>query len=327
MRDWLVAADDRTGALEVAAELAVVVGPVTVTVRRAPDGDGVVDLGSRAMARGDAAEAAVAVDLSPSEWTAHKIDSTLRGNWAAELRARQAVQCRPVLVIAAWPLMGRTCRGGVVHVHGEPVERVRDHLPEVELLDDAAAVAEWQPAVDGVAAVDVSDTADLLAVAAVAARRDLLVAGPAGAIGAVFAARHPRVLDRAHSPRLESPVLVVCGSATQVSRVQVARLAAARPEVEILSAPPADGDLSPEHAAEVAGRAVERFAHAATVVILGGDTAAAVLGDRPRLVGGYAAPGMPWSRDSSGNGPLVITKAGGFGGPDALVDLLTDQTG
>jgi len=43
-------------------------------------------------------------------------------------------------------------------------------------------------------------------------------------------------------------------------------------------------------------------------------------------VGGHAAPGMPWSLDEHGGGPLVVTKAGGFGGPDALVDLFTSHT-
>ena len=51
-----------------------------------------------------------------------------------------------------------------------------------------------------------------------------------------------------------------------------------------------------------------------TLVVIGGDTAAALLGDAPRMVGGFVAPGMPWSRDDDGGGPLVVTKAGGFGG-------------
>jgi uncharacterized protein YgbK (DUF1537 family) len=64
-----------------------------------------------------------------------------------------------------------------------------------------------------------------------------------------------------------------------------------------------------------------------TLLVIGGDTAAAVLGDEPRLVGGTVAPGMPWSLDADGGGPLVITKAGGFGDPDALARLLSRETG
>ena len=65
--------------------------------------------------------------------------------------------------------------------------------------------------------------------------------------------------------------------------------------------------------------ATERFG---ALLIIGGDTAAAVLGDSPRIVGGTVAPGMPWSRRVDGDGLLVITKAGGFGGPSTLVELL-----
>ena len=58
---------------------------------------------------------------------------------------------------------------------------------------------------------------------------------------------------------------------------------------------------------------------------LGGDTAAAVLGDEPMVVGGTLAPGVPWSQRADGSGPLVITKAGGFGHPTTLVDLLAGR--
>ena len=79
MREWLVAADDRTGAFEVAALLTAVVGPITVSVGRAPDGSGVVDLGSRAATVVAAGGRARSVVGTPSRWTGHKIDSTLRG--------------------------------------------------------------------------------------------------------------------------------------------------------------------------------------------------------------------------------------------------------
>ncbi|MEI7546661.1 MAG: four-carbon acid sugar kinase family protein, partial [Actinomycetota bacterium] len=88
-RQWLVAADDRTGAFEVAALFAAITGsgPVVVTVGEAAGGDGVVDLGTRAMQPGDARAAASAIE-TPGVWAGHKIDSTLRGNWPLELRAR-----------------------------------------------------------------------------------------------------------------------------------------------------------------------------------------------------------------------------------------------
>jgi uncharacterized protein YgbK (DUF1537 family) len=59
-----------------------------------------------------------------------------------------------------------------------------------------------------------------------------------------------------------------------------------------------------------------------TVVVLGGDTAAAVLGDRTVLVGGMVAPGTAWCRRDDG-GPVWVTRSGAFGGPDALVELVS----
>ena len=50
-------------------------------------------------------------------------------------------------------------------------------------------------------------------------------------------------------------------------------------------------------------------------MIVGGDTAAAVLGDGVHVAGGTVAPGIPWARRADGTGPLVVTKAGGFGDP------------
>ena len=112
MRAWLVTADDRTGALEVAAEIAACAGPVFVTVDDPPEAEGVMDLGSRHVPV-EAAEAHA--EAAPvARWNAHKIDSTLRGNWSDEVRARVRVTGRRVVVVPAWPQMGRTCVVGVV---------------------------------------------------------------------------------------------------------------------------------------------------------------------------------------------------------------------
>ena len=121
-------------------------------------------------------------------------------------------------------------------------------------------------------------------------------------------------------------MLVVSGSGSEVAVEQVRRVRAVRPDVEVISTLTPTGPLVPELAEEVASAARERLASGTvdTLVIVGGETAAAVLGDEPRRVHGYAATGIPWSLDAGGGGPVVITKAGSFGGPDALVDLLAD---
>lgn len=323
----MVAADDRTGAFEVAALLAASVGPVTVAVRQPVDGPCVVDLGSRALDAAGAAAAAIAIDGTPSGWSAHKMDSTLRGNWADEVRARLASRGGRVVVLPGWPALGRTCVAGVVHVHGSPIGSVLDHLPEASLIGTAAALQEWLTGDGGVAVCDIADEPAMSELAAVASTSEhVLTVGPAGPLGAAFVARFGRGQAFA-APALEGPVLVVRGSANPVSIDQIARLASACPDVTIMAAPDADGPLDAGIATSLAFEAHEMAARLrpATVVLLGGDTAAAYLGRATRLVGGMIADGMPWSLDADGGGPLVITKAGGFGGPDALVALFSPR--
>jgi uncharacterized protein YgbK (DUF1537 family) len=330
---WSVAADDRTGAFEIAALIAGVGGEGPVRVSSgAPIEDGVVDLGTRSLAPAEARAAAAAVETAGG-WAGHKIDSTLRGNWAGELRARRQAGGRRVVVLPGWPDLGRTCVRGVVRLfEDEVVGDMHQHLPEAALVPHAAGLAVWWQSSGGVAVCDVPDTETMLAMAAVIAGFDpaqVLVAGPAGPLAAVFAAHRHRPLAAVAPPTVHGPALVVCGSASATSHRQVGQLRMAHPEVEVLAVGPAENDeLHPGHARELAERARARIAELrpATLVIIGGDTAAAVLGDGPRLVGGMIAPGMPWSHDADGGGPLVITKAGGFGGVDALARLFAGKT-
>ena len=147
---------------------------------------------------------------------------------------------------------------------------------------------------------------------------------------------------------LPLPALVVCGSLHPVARQQLASLVAAGASERVLGRelPAGSGErvlvLRSRVPAELpvpdaAARAVaDELADAArsalvtgrwrTVVVIGGDTAAAVLGDAPVAVGGTVAPGMPWFRLTSADGPIVVTKAGGFGAADALRDLLLERT-
>lgn len=331
---WSVAADDRTGAFEVAALIAGVAGegPVLVSSRTAVD-EGVVDLGTRSMEPADARAAAAGIETAGG-WAGHKIDSTLRGNWAYELRARRQAGGRRVVVLPGWPDLGRTCVRGVVRLfEDEVVGDMHEHLPEAALVPHAAGLAAWWQSGGGIAVCDVPDTETMHAMAAVIAGFDpaqVLVAGPAGPLAAVYAAHLRRPLATAPKPAVHGPALVVCGSANDTSHRQIGRLRMSRPDIEVLAVGPADDadDLHPVHARELAARATARIAELqpATVIVIGGDTAAALLGDAPRRVGGMIAPGMPWSLDEHGGGPLVITKAGGFGGLNALIDLFSGDT-
>ncbi len=322
-----MAADDRTGAFEVAGLLASVVGPVMVSVGSAPAGNGVVDLGSRALDVAQAAARAATVDQYQSAWTAHKIDSTLRGNWAGELLARQAAGGRRLVVLPGWPELGRTCVDGIVSAHGTPIGRPADELPGSDSLTGVSALREWLAGEGRIAVCDLPDTDAMHELVAALVGYQVLVAGPAGPIGAAFAAHTGAPSAPAAPPSLGGAIAVLCGSANSVSHEQLRRLSIARPDIAVWSAPPTAGELQPEIAAALAARASDRITHAKPdmIIVIGGDTAAALLGDHPRWVGGFVAPGMPWSRDEGGGGPLVVTKAGGFGGPDALVDLLRSE--
>jgi uncharacterized protein YgbK (DUF1537 family) len=330
----VVAADDRTGALEVAAEMASVDAPVPVVVGVHPgeiDARCVVlDIDTRQQSSAIAAARAAAVERLGGSWSAHKIDSTLRGNWRAEMRARMRTGDRRLLLLAAWPAMGRTCVDGVVHVHGTPLASMRDLVTDAWLLHGPDELRNWIERGNQVAVCDVRDDQMLADVAAVAgaAPADILVVGPAGSVGAVARSRmgSPR---RAAVPALAGPTIVVCGSATASAHQQLARLAAAHPEVDIVADRPTVGSLVPDVARAVVARAAEMLERRSysTVVIIGGTTAAALLGDAPRLVGGTVVPGLPWSRSLDGSGPLVITKAGAFGHPDTLVDLFSRSGG
>ena len=327
MRDWLVAADDRTGAFEVAALFAQVVGPVSVTVGDVPTGSGVVDIGSRTMSAANAARVAGAIDNSPATWTAHKIDSTLRGNWVAELRARQRATGRRVVVLPGWPELGRTSVGGVVIVDGVAIGSALEQLNGADHISDAKELRLWLDGSSSFAVCDVPDSAAMHAAASVLADHDVLIAGPAGPLGAAFACRYPR-RTMPRTTIVVGPVLVVCGSANSVAREQVRRLQLARPDVGVCATAIPDGDLHTAAVAALASQARTAIAELQprTIVILGGDTAAALLGSSARIVEGFAAPGMPLIRAEE-NGPLIITKAGGFGGPDALVGLVGGENG
>jgi len=330
----VVAADDRTGALEVAAEMASVDAPVPVVVGvQTGEIDSrcvVLDIDTRQRSSAIAAARAADAERLGGSWSAHKIDSTLRGNWRSEMRARMRTGHRRLLLMPAWPAMGRTCVDGVVHVHGAPLASMRDLVTDAWILRGPDELLHWIERGNQVAVCDVRDDQMLAEVAAVAAAApaDVLVVGPAGSVGAVARCRTgaPR---RAAVPSLDGPTMVVCGSATAIAHEQLARLAAAHPEVDIVADRPAVGSLVPDVARAVVAGAADMLARRpyATVVIIGGTTAASLLGDAPRLVGGTVLPGLPWSRSLDGTGPLVITKAGAFGHVDTLVDLFSHPGG
>ncbi|WP_344132522.1 four-carbon acid sugar kinase family protein [Saccharopolyspora halophila] len=181
-----------------------------------------------------------------------KLDSTLRGNVAAELRA--VLECAPsagVLLCPASPATGRTVLGGVVHIDGIPLHHTdswaleNDPAPEdiASALDGLrvrhvalasvrgkpaqlrARVAELLGEADVVVCDAVSE-ADLRAVVAAgsSAPTQPVWAGSAGLADALAEELRPGG-DIEPPPPIDGPALAVVGSAHHASREQADYLA------------------------------------------------------------------------------------------------------
>jgi D-threonate/D-erythronate kinase len=392
-----VAADDRTGALETAGMAAdagvrpVIAGSLAalaVAPRNALDDAAmvVVDLQSRHLEPAGAAAVAVAVanEVASYDRWAHKIDSTLRGNWAVELVARQGRSGDRVVVVPAFPAVGRICRNGIVVDHGLPVASaqagrdqrtpVRSSRPIDHLLAAGAGDAEQCADVESFrrwlstdrskfAVCDAATQDDLLDIGALWAQHpDVLFAGTAASIAAAAGVAWTNhhfggCADGSSSgldPRAmrEGSTLVVCGSLHPVARSQIEALRPNEldtPEVELsrhgglavlMTPPTARRAVAPSaaarQAASLAASARRLLAShpVSTLVIVGGDTAAALIADQPMVVHGTVAAGVPVGAllAATATGPdvafaarpglRIITKSGGFGGPTTLRDIV-----
>ncbi|OLL29211.1 Hrp-dependent type III effector protein [Burkholderia sp. SRS-W-2-2016] len=127
---FLIIADDLSGAADCAIGFAHAGHRTVVTLQatREPVHEGVdtiaVDTDTRRLTPDAAAARTRAAYAEMSSWDQRlykKIDSTLRGNWAAEVAGLQPL-AGMAIVAPAFPAMGRTVRGGRVFVHGEPLE-------------------------------------------------------------------------------------------------------------------------------------------------------------------------------------------------------------
>jgi uncharacterized protein YgbK (DUF1537 family) len=173
-------------------------------------------------------------------------------------------------------------------------------------------------------ACDAETDGDLAIVAAAAAGLPAVLAGSAG-LARALAARVP--VRPAVGHPLRRPLLVVAGSGHPVTREQVARLEARGGRVLVAAPAVAGGDPGGlvRDLAEAARREIEH-ASPRTLLLTGGETAYRVcraLAAEGIALGGEAAPGVaagvllggPWE------GLTVLTKAGGFGDADTLVQI------
>ncbi|MEO7370689.1 MAG: four-carbon acid sugar kinase family protein, partial [Ilumatobacteraceae bacterium] len=292
----MVTADDSTGATEAGAAcadtgLSVLVVPFGSAC---PSGDcTVIDLRSRHLDP-DEARRRIAASTGAAH-RVHKIDSTLRGNWSHELAALVDAG-RRVVLIPSHPMAGRVCRGGVVYVNDVPVANsdlandprlpVRSSRPSEALpgpeLTGRRSLATWLTGSDGgVAIVDAESLDDIDELVELALGfDDVVLGGPASVVGAVARLSAPAdSVVRLPVPLLPKPVVVVCASLHPVSRAQIARVADAG--FDVVTSPEERIGDSQSIATEVASRAHRLVAQrrARSVVLVGGDTAEAFIGD------------------------------------------------
>jgi D-threonate/D-erythronate kinase len=131
---FLVLADDLTGALECGAHLAQcgLTAPVHTTplIQSPPSAQGSTSRVINCSTRHSTAETArEVVRTQACAFAGHedvllykKTDSTLRGNIGSELESLfDLYPHAPLLYVPAYPRLGRTCRDGILRVHGFPV--------------------------------------------------------------------------------------------------------------------------------------------------------------------------------------------------------------
>jgi uncharacterized protein YgbK (DUF1537 family) len=306
-------ADDLTGALEMAALLAahgwrtvVVLPPFAIP----PEAQTVVlDTESRHLQPAGAAGRVLTAAslLRPQLDAAHvfkKIDSTLRGPIHAELQALQSVFTdRPLIVTPAYPRLGRVVKGGVLYVEGVPVHQT-------------AFAGDPRSALANISMADAETDADLERLA----RSGGILAG-SGGLGRIWVDGLPRGTWTAPPVHAERPLLI-SGSAHPVSQEQAHR--ARQAGIPVVAAPLDRGDPEAIESALVQ-QALEQIdvLRPGILIVFGGATACRLLdalGVRSLTALRELRPGIALSQIE--DGPLLVTKAGGFGAPGEVQRIL-----
>ena len=353
-----IVADDLTGALDAAAPLVGVAGPLPVLW----DGQAALRAGGSFVLDSESRDAPAPLRwsdaLGRADLAYKKIDSLLRGRTVDEIAACLESGAFPSAVIApAFPAQHRITRGGRQYWRPGPDS---PWLPvEVDLIGELGrrglpvrhAASPQDVIGSGFFLCDAGSDDDLRAI--VRAGRALdglpLWIGTAGLARALAGAA-----PAAPQVGLRSPLLLVIGSHHPVTLAQIDQLAAHAPDamtairpetsdfaatVEALAAALAARGraalvfaLPDGTGAETAGPlfdramalAIERIAPPRCLVVTGGATLfrlVRALGTERLLVQGELMPGIAVSRPEGGRWPgaTVLSKSGAFGAPDLLV--------
>lgn len=303
MNSLLIVADDLSGAADCAIAFAAAGRRTVVSLDAdAPPQDAAViaaDTDTRRLAPAEAAQrvaAAWQALRAPGRRLYKKIDSTLRGNWTAEVAALARL-AGPAIVAPAFPATGRAVRDGRVIVRGVPLEETEtwqlEHAgqnPELRAMldkvglrvahvsleafraapqDVAAMVISAAASADGVDAivVDAETSEDLASLARVTAALDASffwvgsggLARELAALPDLFATEADTHITRPFDGT-QGPILALVGSLSAISERQCALLGAEAGVREMI-VPPAvlrDGARHPEWTAwhERIGRTV-----------------------------------------------------------------------
>jgi D-threonate/D-erythronate kinase len=264
-----------------------------------------LDLRERPESEAYAAIRSVATHLGRDCRVFVKIDSTLRGPIAGLVEGALKGSGRAMAVVApAFPEQGRCVIDGRLVVDGVPSRHVE------EVVGSAPHVA-----------VNAATPEQLREVAHAWLRHpEWLLVGSAGLARQIAPPPQPVPLD----VRGDGSIVVVAGSPTRTTREQLEVLGA--PDcVVILASPPTETRDAGEAAEALAAQAAEQKPRA--IVLTGGATARAVIhrvGARHLRVLGELEPGVPVGilEDGQWHGLTVVTKAGGFGKPETLLDVV-----
>lgn len=349
-------ADDLTGALDSAAEFVGLCGPVEArwtdrACERLPPGLA-VDSATREQPAAEAAAgvARLAPMLRGAGIAYKKIDSLLRGAWAAELSACLGLGAwRHCIFAPAFPHQARLTRGGrqLACLDGRWCPVGADPVAELRRMGLAAQAARpGRMLADGVSVFDAESEADLDRVVATGrlAPGPVLWCGSGGLARALARSRPVAASSRLQLPLLglfgsnhpaTAAQLAVCGGLSLAVDGSEAGLRRVERRLAISGAVLVGAALPPGMARAAAaariGQVLAAVAAAVgrpgTLLVAGGETLRGLcgaLGAEALVVTGQVAPGLPRSRVRGGrwDGLPIVSKSGAFGPPRLWRDLL-----
>jgi uncharacterized protein YgbK (DUF1537 family) len=352
-------ADDLTGACDAAVQFAGRGPRVAVSLDADSSNPDVlaVSTESRGLSVEESRQAIMEAALRLAETEARilfkKIDSTLRGNAAAEIAATvEAFRCDLAVITPAFPAMRRIVTKGWLRVDSlaafEPVElgayfREQGLASHRHVCDCSAVGLAAGPSVRYIS-VDAVCDADLDAVVRTMAHSTsrILWAGSAGLAAALARSISPGSESIVRPPKPQGPVLFCIGSTHPATIAQQRRLHAERPVCAFSAETAAPGEVADALCKGYNGMLEvprgripeERLAEllrgtreaAGALALSGGDTASHVC--RALHVDGIdlhdeVQAGIPWGTLRGGifDGVAVATKSGAFGDSGALIAM------